>query len=186
MARPGRPIESYRSSTEPQRATNSSFFKDVGRLARATGALARDHLLLARAEARQEGKRVAINVGVGTMALPFALTGLIMLSAALAIGLSRWLGAGWGFFIVGLLDLALAGAFGGWAALKLRGEPSQALPYTREELRKDREVARAWARRRREQPHAAPESAFHSDAYAKRTRYAKGAENGGVHQGDLR
>src|SRR5690606_19084630 len=88
------------------------------------------------------GKKVALNASMGVAALPFALTALIMLSVALAVGLSSWLGAGWAFLVVGLLDLAIAGVPGAFAALRLQDEPSRALSHTKEELAKDRAMAR--------------------------------------------
>lgn len=124
------------------RPRRGGFFQDLGRLARASGALLRDHALLAREEAKEEGRRVAINASMGATALPFALTALIMLSVALAVGLSGWLGVGWAFLVVGLLDLAIAGILAGLAALRLRREPSRALARTKAELAKDREMAR--------------------------------------------
>ena len=116
------------------RPRRGGFFQDLGRLARASGALLRDHALLAREEAKEEGRRVAINASMGATALPFALTALIMLSVALAVGLSGWLGVGWAFLVVGLLDLAIAGILAGLAALRLRREPSRALARTKAEM----------------------------------------------------
>lgn len=179
MARPGRPVDSYREGEGARRPSDSSFFQDIGRLARATGALARDHVLLAQAEAKQEGRRVAVNLGVGSLALPFALAALIMLSTALAIGLGGWVGMGWGFLIAGGVDLLLAGTFGAYAATKLKEERGRALRRTKEELRKDREVARAFVRRTKECPRI-PASSLHSDRYARETG------EGGVHPPDLR
>jgi len=147
--RPFRPNGSAGPATA-RAPRKSGVFQDLGRLARATGALIRDHAILARVEAKQEGKRLAVNASVGAAALPFALTALLMLSVALAVGLSRWLGVGWAFLLVGLLDLAIAGLLATFAALRLREEPSRALALTREELGNDRRMARRVFRKVRE------------------------------------
>lgn len=133
----------------PRRGKRSGLLGDLGRLARASGALARDHLLLAKAEVKQEGKRTAIHLGVGAVALPFALTSLIMLSTALALGLSRWVGAGWAFLIVGGFDLFLAGVAASYAALKLKEEKGRTLRHTKAELLADRRAATETIRRAR-------------------------------------
>ncbi|HLV59783.1 MAG TPA: phage holin family protein [Fredinandcohnia sp.] len=159
-------------------ASNGSVFRDLGRLARALGALLRDHAVLARVEAREEGKRVAIDASAGVAALPFAFTALIMLSVALAVGLSGWIGVGWAFFAVGLLDLAIAGVLATFAALRLRKEPARTLALTREELARDREMARRVVERLRAPTPRA--------AIPPHDRPPRSFPGGGVHPSDHR
>lgn len=163
--------------TGPSPRSRSGFFHDLGRLARASGALIRDHALLAREEAKQEGKKVALNASMGVAALPFALTALIMLSVALAVGLSGWLGVGWAFLVVGLLDLVIAGVLGAFAALRLKEEPSRALSQTKEEFSETRKSARRLVERLRAPPREA--------LISSHERPRPNSHAGGVHVGDL-
>jgi len=163
--------EHARAEMDGRSSRMGGLLADLGKLARATGALIRDHAILAREEARQTGKRTAIDVSMGVVALPFALTALIMLSAALAVGLSRWLGVGWAFFVVGLLDLAIAGLLGLYAALRLRQARERTMALTREELERDRQMARNLFRRL-----AAPPPRAQLRPHEPLTRRAPGGE----------
>lgn len=163
-------------SAGPSSSRKAGFFHDLGRFARATGALLRDHALLAREEAKQEGKKMAVNASMGVAALPFALTALIMLSVALAVALSGWLGVGWAFLVVGLLDLAIAGVLGVFAALRMKEEPKRALSQTKAELEEDKRHARRLFQRIKAPPSRAAISS-HGNSHAERL-------GGGVHVGD--
>lgn len=155
----------------------SGFFRNLGRLARASGALIRDHALLAREEAKLEGRRVAVYASVGMAALPFALTALIMLSVALAVGLSSWLGVAWAFLVVGLLDLVIAGILGAFAALRLKDEPSRALSQTKAEFAENKRMARRLVTQMRGPP---PRAAIplHGNSHGARL------PEGGIHVAD--
>lgn len=120
----------------------TSLPREIARAARALRVLVREHVKLAQIELRNEGRRVVIHSAVVLVALPFLLTALVILSVALALGLSAWVGPAWAFLFVGLLDLGIGGALALYGSSKLREEPLRTLRHTRRELQKDRAMVR--------------------------------------------
>lgn len=122
----------------------TSLGREASRATRALAVLLREHLALARIELTNEGKRVVIHSAVALGALPFFLSALVILSVALALGLGEWLGVAWGFLVVGVLELSIAGALALYGGKKLREERSRTFAHTRRELRKDRSIGRVF------------------------------------------
>lgn len=114
---------------------------EMRRLADSISLLVRNHMDLAKAELREEIRAMASDAAMGLAALPFLLAALLLLDAALAIGIGRWLGVGWGFAVVGALNAALGGLLGGLAAARLRKHKPR-LDATSEELKRNREMVR--------------------------------------------
>lgn len=113
--------------------------REVKRLADALSRLVREHMDLAKAEIREDVRRIVRDAAVGMMAVPFLLAALLLFDVALAVGLSKWLGTGWAFAAVGALNLLLGGALGGWAASRLKRDKVE-LEGTSSELALNRQM----------------------------------------------
>ena len=114
-----------------------AFANEVRRLTDAVAKLVRDHLELARAELKEEARRYAADAALAAAALPFLLAALLLFDVALALGLADWLGMGWAFALVALLNLAVGGICAGVAATRLHRRTGP-LPATTEELQRDK------------------------------------------------
>jgi len=147
----------WRSDPPREPGRRRSLLEELARAGQSAGRLARGHLDLARAEAQGEVKKSVVDAGVGMGALPLSMAGLLMLDVALALGIGSWVGAAWGFLIVGVLNLIVAGTMGAFAAARLKRHDR--MSGMRSELELDRAMARNLGTRLRRQKSAqvAPE-----------------------------
>ena len=87
------------------------------RLAGELGQLVGQHVALAKVELGESARRTGIGVAQIAACAPLVLVGVLFLNAALALGLSRWLGLPGAVAAVGALNV-LAGALGVWVAAR--------------------------------------------------------------------
>ncbi|MDP2271160.1 MAG: phage holin family protein [Archangium sp.] len=71
--------------------------------------LVAQHVRLARLEVKEDARFVGIRVGVIAVFTPLILVGYGFLCVALALSLRRFLGDGWAFLLVGLVNLLVSG-----------------------------------------------------------------------------
>ncbi len=125
---------------------------ELRRLADALSRLVRDHLELARAEAKEDATRLAKDAGLGVAAIPFMVLALLFLHLAAAALLAERLGFPAACAIVGGVDLLVGATLGLTAAYKLKHRELRPLSQTQEELRRDGELVRALRPAREERP----------------------------------
>ena len=100
-------------------------------------ALVREHLALARVEAKEDMRQLGRDALVGAAGVPALVAGYVFLMAAIGLLLSSWLQAWAAFGIVALANLAAGGALTFASVRKLRKGRVE-LPRTGEELKRDR------------------------------------------------
>lgn len=97
------------------------------------GTLVREHLNLARLELMGDAKALGGDAAKVAIFAPFLLVGYVLVCVALGVFVGQALGMGWGFLIVGGVNLLVGGIGVGRALSQLKTR--QVLPETVEELR---------------------------------------------------
>ncbi len=80
-----------------------------GELVDAFSELVAQHVRLARLEVKEDARFIGIRVGVIAVFTPLILVGYGFLCVALALSLRGFLGDGWAFLLVGVLNLLVSG-----------------------------------------------------------------------------
>lgn len=96
------------------------------------------HLELFRTELKADAKRLGRDAAMGAAAVPFLAVAFAMLNVSLAFGLGSFIGLGWGFFVVGLVDALVGGGVGLASSRKLKADAPR-FDDTAAELRRDRD-----------------------------------------------
>lgn len=114
--------------------------------------LVREHLALARAEAKEDLRRMGKDLALGAAGVPALATGYLFLMMALAYLLAVWLPAWAGFAVVAALNLALGAVLTILCRNKLMQKRSQLREGTGEELQRNKEWLASLPESTRPQP----------------------------------
>jgi uncharacterized membrane protein YqjE len=98
----------------------------------------REHLALARVEMKQDLRAMGRSLAIGAAGVPALAAGYLLLMAAIALLLARWMPAWVAFGIVAIVNLA-AGAALTVSGMRRVMRESMDLPRTAEEIRRDRD-----------------------------------------------
>ena len=98
----------------------------------------REHLALARVELKQDLRATGKDLAIGTAGVPALGAGYLLLMAAIALLLARWIPNWAAFGIVAVANLAAGGALT-YSGMRRVMRDRVDLPRTAEEIRRDRE-----------------------------------------------
>ncbi|HUJ28368.1 MAG TPA: phage holin family protein [Myxococcales bacterium] len=100
--------------------------------------LVREHLALARVEAKEDMRQLGRDALAGAAGLPALAAGYVLFMMAIGFLLSTWIPAWAGFGIIALLNLGAGGAVTFAGLQRLRKDRVQ-LPATGQELKRNRQ-----------------------------------------------
>ena len=95
----------------------------LGRISDGLTRVVSEHLALARAELRDDGRALALDAVRILVFLPLVIVGYGLLCAGLAVALSAWIGLALSFAIVGGVNVLVGGVGAALAATKLKQRP---------------------------------------------------------------
>lgn len=100
--------------------------------------LIREHMALARAELRDDARKLGRDLAVGAAGVPAVAAGYLLLMVAVSLLLTLWLPAWAAFGIVALVNLGVGGGLTWVAVAKVSGRGA-AMPRSSEELQRDKQ-----------------------------------------------